>query len=72
MAAGVQLVLQFEDNNGNNIVYSFPYAEPGARTKDVVALMDAFIANGDIFTHVPVKKVSAKTVTTSENEYEVS
>ena len=67
MASGVKLVLEFEDSNGENIVFTFPYAKSNATTSNVKALMNSIITNGDIFNHVPVKAKSAKTMTTSEN-----
>ena len=72
MAAGVKLVCTFVTSNGGTEVFTFNYAEPGARTSDVKALMNAIIANGEIFAKVPVAAKDARTVTTSENEYNLS
>ncbi len=72
MAAGTKLVLGFETSNGSTTTFSFSYAKPAATLANVKALMSAITTNGSIFTKVPVTAKSAKMVTTTENEYDLS
>ncbi len=72
MAAGTKLVLAFANIEGNNVSMSYNYASDTAETADVKALVNGIIANGSIFSNVPVTAKSAKTVTTSEREYDLS
>lgn len=72
MAAGTKLVLVFETTDGSTTTFSFNYADPGARKVDVIALATAMIANKTLWERQPSAIKSAKTVTTSENEYDVS
>ena len=71
MASGTKLQLTFETMSGTKTV-SFNYAKPGATAVNVKALGAAIISNGAIFNQVPVRLTAAKTVTTSENEYDLS
>ena len=71
MASGVKLVLKFEDSNGKDVIFSFPYANPSASRTQVKALMNGIITNGSIFEHVPVEKKSAKLVTTTQTAVDV-
>ncbi|MBQ6970747.1 MAG: DUF2922 domain-containing protein [Synergistaceae bacterium] len=71
MAAGTKLVLGFENSSGNAVSMSFNYAKPSATTAQVKALMSGIITNGSIFENVPVTAKSAKTVTTTENVYDL-
>ncbi|MBQ7170348.1 MAG: DUF2922 domain-containing protein [Synergistaceae bacterium] len=72
MAAGTKLVCTFETSDDKTTSMTFSYADPGATSTEVKALMNAIITNGVIFASVPVTAKSAKTVTTSENEYDLS
>ena len=72
MAAGTKLVCTFGTSTDGTTSFTFNYAKPGATTTNVKALMNAMITNGAIFANVPVTMKSAKTVTTSENEYDLS
>lgn len=72
MAAGTKLVLGFESNTGNTISITYNYASPSATATAVKALMNGIISNGSIFANVPAAMKSAKTVTTSENVYDLS
>lgn len=72
MAEGTKLVLTFETNEGKSMTMSINYAKPSAEASAVRALMQAIITNNDIFENVPVTMKSAKTVTTSENVYDLS
>ena len=71
MAEGTRLVLGFETNTGSNVVFTYSYAKPSATLANVKALMNGIIANGSIFTKVPATAKSAKTITTSENVYDL-
>lgn len=71
MATGTKLQITFETMSGVKTA-SFANAKPGATTSAVKALAAAIIANGAIFNSVPVRATAAKTVTTSENEYDLS
>lgn len=72
MASGVQLVLGFETRTGSNMVLTFDHANPSATTAQVKALMNGIIANGSIFANVPTKIKSAKQITMSESNYDLS
>lgn len=72
MAAGTRLELTFNNSAGKKIIFSFNYAKPAVSTANVKALMNSIITNGSIFTSVPTEAVSAKCVTVTENEYDLS
>lgn len=72
MAEGTKLQLTFETNESKTTTMTFAYAKPNATASDVRALMNAIVTNGEIFENVPVTPKSAKTITTSENVYDLS
>lgn len=72
MAEGTKLQLVFETNEGKTTTMTFAYAKPSATASDVRTLMQTIITNGDIFENVPTVMKSAKTITTSENVYDLS
>ena len=72
MAAGTTLVLEFGDDNGNSVFFSYNYANPDALVSDIKTLMNTIIANGSIFKKNPVSIKSAKAVRTSESEFDLS
>lgn len=72
MAEGTKLQLVFETNEGKNTTMTFNYGKPSAEATAVRALGQAIITNGEIFENVPVTLKSAKTITTSENVYDLS
>lgn len=72
MAVGTKLVTTFLNEEGSNVSYSYNYANSAADVEDVKALMAGMIANNVIFENAPVKAKSAKTVTTTEYEYDLS
>ena len=72
MAAGTKLVCTFETGDDKTTSMTFNYADPGATLSEVKALMNAIVTNGVIFANVPVTAKSAKNVTTSEHEYDLS
>ena len=73
MAAGTKLVLVFDvEGSDTTTTFSFNYAKPGATENAVKALARAMIANKTLWEKQPAAIKSAKTVTTSDNEYDVS
>ena len=72
MAAGTKLVLAFETSSGSTTSFTFSYAKPSATVAQVKALMNSMITNGATFQNVPVTSKSAKLVTTTEQEYDLS
>lgn len=71
MASGTRLQLTFDTMSGSR-TWSFNYAKPSATAQVVKAVGQAMIDNGSIFSSPPVKLRSAKTVTTSENVYDLN
>lgn len=71
MAAGTKLQITFDTMSGSKTA-TFNYAKPGATEAAVKALAQTIITNGDIFANPPIRATAAKTVTTSENEYDLS
>ena len=72
MAAGTKLVLGFETSSGSTTTFTFNYAKPTATLTNVKSAMSSITSNGSIFTNVPVTSKSAKLVTTTEQEYDLS
>lgn len=71
MAAGVKMVLRFGTASGEkNFTYNYGNSE--ASVSDVKTAMNTMIANGDIFKYPPLTIISAKSVITSEVEYDLS
>jgi len=66
------LQLTFETNEGKTTTMTFAYAKPNAEASSVRALMQTIVNNGEIFENVPTVMKSAKTITTSENVYDLS
>ena len=73
MAAGTKLVMVFDvEGADTTTTISINYAKPGATTDNVKALARAIISNKTLWERQPAAIKSAKSVTTSENEYDVS
>lgn len=72
MATVSKLVLGFRDEDGKEKKMNYNYANPNVETSDVVSAMDAIIANGAIFSNVPVAKKNAKIITTQETSIDIS
>ena len=72
MASGTKLVLEFEDANGKSVFFWFDYATPDPGEYNIHNLMQSIINNASIFKSTPVAAKSAKTVTVSENIYDIS
>ena len=71
MAEGTRLQLTFDTMSGSK-TWSFNYAKPSASVDVIKAVGQAMVTNGSIFENVPISLRSAKTVTTSENVYDLS
>ncbi|MBQ7217036.1 MAG: DUF2922 domain-containing protein [Synergistaceae bacterium] len=71
MAAASKLVLTFAGTN-KDVSFSYNYANSEAASAKVKALMNGLIANGSIFENPPVSAKSAKIVTTTTTEYDLS
>ena len=72
MAAGTKLVVGFQTSTGKSMTLTYNHASPSATKANVKALMNGIIANGLIFASVPATAKSAKLVTTTESEYDLS
>ncbi len=72
MAEGTKLVLTFDANGDKTATFTFNYAKPSATTAQVKALMNAMIANKEIYENQPVTAKSAKAITTSETVYDLA
>ena len=66
-----KLVLEFV-GTGSNVKCSYNYADPDTTPATVKALMTGMIANGSIFAVQPLEAKSAKLVTTTEEDYDLS
>ena len=67
-----KLAMVFKDAENNNVNLNYSYADPNVQASDVKTLANAIVTNGSIFKKVPVAKKSAKVVTTTENELDIS
>ena len=72
MAAGSRIIFEFADASGDSIFFTYNYGDDDASTSAVKNAMNTIIANGDIFTHVPVAIKGAKAVITSEVNFDLS
>ncbi len=70
MAAGTKLQLRFDTMSGSR-TWTFNYAKSGPTAVQVKALGAAMISNGSILSDQPVRLTEAKTVTTTENVYDL-
>lgn len=71
MASGTALRVQFETMSGVK-TWKFNYAKPSIGSANVKALMQAMISNGSIFENPPIRAYTAKEITTTETEYDLS
>ena len=71
MATGTTLKMTFDTLSGEK-TWTFKYAKPNATVQNVKALGAAMISNGAIYPHPPLVLKAAKTVTTTENDYDLS
>ena len=66
-----KLVLEFEGTKGD-VKFSYNYADPDVTLARVKALTQGLITNGSIFANQPLTAKSAKIVTTTETDYDIS
>lgn len=71
MASISKLVMTFASAEGD-VSYSYKYADPEMTVAKVKALMSGLITNGSIFETPPLTAKSAKLVTTTEGDYDLS
>lgn len=66
-----KLVLEFI-GTGSHVKFNYKYADPEMTEANVKALMQGLITNGSIFENPPLEAVSAKLVTTTEDDFDLS
>ena len=64
--------MTFAGSNGAEHSMTYNYADAEAPVSDIKALVNGIVANGSIFTNVPVTAKGAKIVTTTETEVSLS
>ena len=72
MATGRKLELTFVNSEGKNMTLSYGYISSELEDADVKSLMTGIISNGSIFANTPVTAKSAKVVTTTEEDVDIS
>lgn len=72
MSAGTKIVFSLRNANGNIMNMSYKYGNTEATAQSVRNALEAFISEGSIFRNVPVTWVGAKTVVTTESEFDLS
>jgi len=71
MAEGTSLVLVFNDGTGGTTQISWKYAKPSATKANVLAFANELITQTSLLSKTLVSLKSAKTVTTSENVFDL-
>ena len=71
MASTSKLVLDFDGTTGDT-AFSYGYVNPELPSTLVQNLVDGLIANGSIFANPPLAIKSAKIVTTTETDIDLS
>lgn len=66
MASGTKLVLQFVDDSGDTVSFSYAYGNDDVATATVTNAMNTMITNNAIFKRKPTAIKGAKVVITSE------
>ncbi len=72
MANVSTLVINYSGQAGGSVKFSYKYADPETPIATVKALINGLIANGSIFENPPVTTTSAKLVTQTEANYDLS
>ena len=72
MAIGTRLVMVFQDATNTDRTFSFGYIDPQASVANVKNVVQSIIDNGDIFANVPLTAKSAKLVTTTETDINIT
>lgn len=70
--SATRIVLEFACEDGNNHNFSYNHSKELPDPDGVKAVGQAMITNGSIFSNVPVKLLSAKTVVTQSNNIDIS
>lgn len=71
MASGTNLVFEFADAQDYSIFFVFPYGDDDASSTDIKNAMNSIIANSSIFINPPVRIKSAKSVISTEYEWDL-
>ena len=66
------LQLNFKDNNNDKLVFSYPHAKSTASASDVKALMQGMITNNSIWQKNPNTISSAKLISRTVSEFDLS
>ena len=72
MASGTTLILEFADADDNSVFFVFPYGDDDASTSAIKNAMNTIIANSTIFINPPVRIKSAKSVISTECEWDLN
>ena len=67
-----KLVVEFVRSNGTTMSQTYKYAKSNVSSANAKALMQAIIANGNIFQKVPSAMKAARIVTTDTTEIDLS
>lgn len=67
-----KLSIEFATLDGRTLTMNFNYVKPDLGVAYVKALANGIVSNGSIFAKVPAVTKSAKIVTTSEEDYDLS
>ena len=67
-----KLVMTFADANGEDLIFSYNYADKDTNKTSARQLVNGIITNGSIFSRVPVSAKSAKIVSTTEKLFDLS
>lgn len=70
--ASRKLEMKFKDSDGATVTHSLSKAANTIEESDVIALMDAYIANTDIFTKTLVSKLSASVIVTDKTDVDIT
>lgn len=71
MASGTKIVFRFGTPSGEKN-FSYNYGNDDASAATVKATMNTMIQNGSIFRYPPMTIISAKSVITTESEFDLS
>lgn len=71
MAAGTTLKMSFETMTGKK-TWSYGHANPSVTLANVKALGQAMVTNGSVYQNQPLTLTSAKLVTTTESEFDLT
>ena len=72
MATTTKIVLDFAKANGSTCTQTYEHARQDVSNANIKSLMQGIVANGAIFTNVPVAIKAAKIVTTDTTDVDLS